>query len=523
VTALSDTDLLKAYAERRLESAFTELVHRHVDFVYSAALRVVYDPHLAEDVTQGVFIALAKQAPDLVARTTLAGWLHRTAQNIASQTVRTIERRRAREQEAIAMNELISSASEAAWEQIAPHLDAALGELTDADRDAVLMRYYEKKTSAEMGSLLGITAEAAQKRVSRAVEELRDFFAKRGVIVGAGGLVVLISANVVQSAPVGLAAAISAAALAGTAVTTSSIIATTTKTIAMTTLQKAVVTTTVAILAGTGIYEARQAARLRDQVQVLQQQKAPMAEQIQELQHERDDATNRLAGLREENEQLHRNTGELLRLRAEATRLRNEATDAAAAAKKAMAAGKDAMAFQSEVRQVLSNTPPIRTLVATSTANVPWNDTVVMGGWKTPGGKRAIVMANVAHKDGSVMITSRILEYTEAAGVKLGLSRFNTDEPLPTKPSTLTSEQANELLKLAQGSEGVDLLAAPRVTTSSGSPAQIQVGGMYSTPSGQKYLTGPVLHVNPNVSPDGQSVQLEMTAELNYLLPIPTH
>ena len=148
MTAQTDHQLLKTYAERRLEPAFTELVRRHVDFVYSAAIRMVRDSHLAEDVTQGVFIALAKQAPDLVERATLAGWLHRTAQNIACQTVRTIERRRAREQESVVMNEHFSASSEAAWEQIEPHLDAALGELSDVDRDAVLLRYFQKKSAA---------------------------------------------------------------------------------------------------------------------------------------------------------------------------------------------------------------------------------------------------------------------------------------------------------------------------------------------------------------------------------------
>src|SRR5205809_585196 len=106
---LTDAQLLRAYAESRSEAAFGELVRRHVDFVYSAARRMVCDPHLAEDVTQGVFMALAKSAWQLANRPVISGWLHRTAQNIAAQTVRTIERRRAREKEAVAMNELLSA------------------------------------------------------------------------------------------------------------------------------------------------------------------------------------------------------------------------------------------------------------------------------------------------------------------------------------------------------------------------------------------------------------------------------
>jgi RNA polymerase sigma factor (sigma-70 family) len=212
VTDQTDSLLLKAYVERRLEAAFNELVHRHVDLVYSAAIRMVRDPHLAEDVTQGAFIALARQASELVERATLAGWLHRTAQNIAAQTVRTIERRRAREQEAFAMSEQISTLPDVWWEQIEPHLDAALGELNDADRDAVVLRYFHKKSAAEIATILGVSDDAAQKRVNRAVEKLREVFAKNKITIGAGSLGISISANAVQAAPVGLAAKILAAA-----------------------------------------------------------------------------------------------------------------------------------------------------------------------------------------------------------------------------------------------------------------------------------------------------------------------
>ncbi len=329
MTDHTDSQLLNAYADRKLEPAFSELVRRHVDFVYSAAVRMVRDPQLAEDVTQGVFIALAKQAPDLVERTTLAGWLHRTAQNIAAQTVRTIERRRSREQEAVAMNEMLST-PDASWEQIEPHLDAALGGLSDVDRDAVCLRYFQKKSAAEIAAILGVSDEAAQKRVSRAVERLREFFAKRGITVGAGGLVVVISANAVQAAPVGLVATISTAALAGTAAATSTLIAATTKTIAMTTFQKTLVAAAVAVLAGVGIYEARQAAQLRDQVQTLQQQQAPLAEQIQQFQGELESASNRVAGMVEELANAKRNNTELLKLRGEITLLRRQVKTAEA-------------------------------------------------------------------------------------------------------------------------------------------------------------------------------------------------
>src|SRR5213083_2977278 len=122
---LTDQQLLRDYTGSRSEAAFAELVRRHVDLVYSAALRMVRDIHLAEDVAQGVFAALAQSAPQLRDRPVLSGWLHRTTQNLAANIVRSDVRRRAREQEAAAMNELHDP--DAVWEQVAPHLDAALG------------------------------------------------------------------------------------------------------------------------------------------------------------------------------------------------------------------------------------------------------------------------------------------------------------------------------------------------------------------------------------------------------------
>src|SRR3974390_2069305 len=109
MNGLTDQQLLRDYAERHSEAAFGELVRRYVDLVYSSALRMVRDAHLAEDVTQGVFVALAQNAEQLADRAVLSGWLHRTAQNIAANAVRADVRRRAREQEAATMNELLSS------------------------------------------------------------------------------------------------------------------------------------------------------------------------------------------------------------------------------------------------------------------------------------------------------------------------------------------------------------------------------------------------------------------------------
>ncbi len=324
MNSLTDQQLLRDYAERRSEASFAELVRRHVDFVYSAALRMVRDAHLAEDVTQSIFVALSKNAGQLTDRPVLSGWLHRTAQNLAANAVRTEVRRRNREQEAVAMNELLAHESDAAWENIALHLDAALGELSEPDRDALLLRYFERKSAREMAQTLGTSEEAAQKRVNRAVERLREFFSKRNVTIGASGLTVLISTNAVQAAPIDLIAVVSSAvSLAGTAVQTSTAIAAT-KTIAMTTLQKTLAATTVTILVGVGGYEALLVSRLREQNQTLRQQQAPLAGQVQRLQREKDETANRLSALADEMQRGKGNSTELLKLRNEVGMLRQQ-------------------------------------------------------------------------------------------------------------------------------------------------------------------------------------------------------
>jgi RNA polymerase sigma factor (sigma-70 family) len=308
----NDLDLLKKFARENSQDAFTEIVRRHVGLVYSAALRQVRSPPLAEEIAQSVFTDLAREAGKLKPNTILTAWLYTVTRRTALNAMRDESRRRLREQIAVEMNNMNATASD--WSEIEPLLDDAMAALDETDRAVILLRYFENKSLREVGEALGASDDAAQKRVSRAVERLREFFSKRNVAIGASGLAVLISANAVQSAPTGLTAAISTASLlSGTAVSTSTVIAAT-KTIAMTTLQKTIVTATVAVLAGGGIYEARQAAQLREQNRALQQQ---------QLQQERDDATNRQSGS---------NEMELLKLRGEVTQLQGGANDPTAVA-----------------------------------------------------------------------------------------------------------------------------------------------------------------------------------------------
>jgi RNA polymerase sigma factor (sigma-70 family) len=210
-----DLTLLREFARNNSEPAFAALVSRHVNLVYSVALRQVRDPHLAEEITQAVFIILARKANSLGDKTILPGWLCRTAR-YASANALTIQRRRQhREQEAYMQSTLNEAEPrhEETWNQIAPLLDGAMEKLGQKDHDALVLRFFENKTFAEVGATLGASEDAAKMRVNRALEKLRKFFTKRGVSSTTATLAGAISANSVQAAPAMLAKTAIAVAL----------------------------------------------------------------------------------------------------------------------------------------------------------------------------------------------------------------------------------------------------------------------------------------------------------------------
>ena len=318
----SDLELLGQYARNQAQDAFTKIVRRHVDLVYSAALRQVRSPQLAEEVAQSVFTDLARNAGKLKPDTVLTAWLYQVTRRTAIDVVRHESRRQRREQIASEMNAMNATAPD--WTHVEPFLDEAMQTLDDTDRAAVLLRYFENKSLREVGQTLGTSDDTAQKRVSRAVEHLRKFLSQRGVAVGASGLAVLIAANAVQAAPVGVAVTVSAAAvLAGTAVSTSTVIAAT-KTIVMTTLQKTLITATIAAVVGTGVYEAHRASTLQGQNQTLQQQQATLTEQIAQLKSDNEGLSNRVAQASRSPPLSSERLRELLKLRGEVGVLRRQ-------------------------------------------------------------------------------------------------------------------------------------------------------------------------------------------------------
>lgn len=234
----TDSELLQRFTQSQSQDAFAALVQRHMSLVYSAALRQVRSAELAEEVAQAVFIALARQASDLRQDTLLAAWLYEVTRRKSVDVVRGESRRQARERRILEEGHLI--ATESTWSEISPLLDEAMDALEESDRTALVLRYFENLSLKEVGQALAISDDAAQKRVSRAVDTLRAGLVSRGLSIASASLIGLLSGSAVQSAPALLIGKV--AILATTSTSTSSFASTTlTYTFAMKTLTKTLI------------------------------------------------------------------------------------------------------------------------------------------------------------------------------------------------------------------------------------------------------------------------------------------
>ena len=196
--ARSDAELLRQFVETNSDEAFSELFRRHVDWIYSVALRQTGDRESAEDVTQAVFNVLARKAATLKRETVLSGWLFRVVRYTAIDAMRMEFRRRQREQTAATT---IANEPDATWEEIAPLVDECLSNIRGADQRAILLRFYEQKSWREVGVALGVHENTARVRVDRALEKLKSLLQRNGVRSATSVLSAMLLANMIQSAP----------------------------------------------------------------------------------------------------------------------------------------------------------------------------------------------------------------------------------------------------------------------------------------------------------------------------------
>jgi RNA polymerase sigma factor (sigma-70 family) len=318
--------LLRRFACEHSQDAFTALVNRHLNLVYSAALRQIRSPQLAEEVSQSVFSRLASKAAELAPDTVLTAWLYTVTRHAAIDLVREESRRRAREQLALEMTDMSTPASD--WTRLEPLLDEAMHFLSEEDRTAILLRYFDNKSLREVGEVFDVSEDAAQKRVVRALERLRGHLSKRRVEIGTAGLAAILATNAVHAAPVQLAGAVAVSAFAASAglgaVGTAAAV---THPITMTTIQKSIFIAVTIGAVGVGLHQALQASRLRKEVQALrqgQQEQGVLLDQVKALRQQRDQTSHELADVSRELAAFKKNPAEVQKLRGEVGRLKKE-------------------------------------------------------------------------------------------------------------------------------------------------------------------------------------------------------
>ena len=324
---MNDWELLKDYCRNGSEEAFATLVNRHLDLVYSAALRQVRSPEAAQDVTQSVFADLARSAHRLKPDTLLPAWLYEVTRRTAIDLIRKESRRQSREQRGLEMTDMNTGSSD--WTHIEPLLDEAMESLRPTDRAAVVLRYFQNKSLREVGQSLGLSEDSAQKRVSRATERLRHFLSKRGITVGTSGLALALTANAVQSAPTGLGSLVCSASIISGVTFQQATTLGVTKAIAMTTIQKCSIGAVLAGVLGTGIYQTQKATRFQALSLELEQQQAPLTEEVRQLRQAQEQARGKLEQAQQEIEQLRRETAELPKLRGQMARLQQDSVELA--------------------------------------------------------------------------------------------------------------------------------------------------------------------------------------------------
>jgi RNA polymerase sigma factor (sigma-70 family) len=447
----SSEELLAVYAERRAEEVFHELVRRHIALVYNTALRVANgDAHLAQDVAQTVFSDLARKAASISSGTVVSGWLYQHTWFTASKMIRTERRRQMREQNISTMQS--GTSDETDQTELQSALDDALTSLKPEERDVVVLRYFEQVELRRIGALFGISEDAAQKRVARAVEKLRDVFAARGLTVSGAALTTFLSSQSL-AAPPALASVISSSAIvaaaSGTGVGLAAFLAGT--------KGKLAVAAACALAVGTPLVWQQQKVNALNaeigRLSAVVSSNEVLRVEIERLRGETLSAAER--------EEMNRRFLELQRLRGEITMLRNQAAEAVArGATKSPTDLAEGKFEASEVPQVLLETR----------------------------------VAELSHERMATLLKTGFPAVADP-------NNFNLK---------MNAETAATVLRLFEESEGVDLLAAPRMTTLDGREARVSVTDELALPDGSALPLGLEVNFFPTVLPDKQSTHLKI-------------
>lgn len=438
-----DNELLRLYTKTGSEAAFSELVQRHVNLVYSAALRQVGgDAHLAHDAAQSVFIDLARKAHSLARRSNLSGWLYTSAYFAAGKIARTENRRRQREEQFM-QDPSSETAPEGDWQKLRPLLDDVMHDLNEADREAILLRYFENRAFADVGAKLNVNENTARMRVERALEKLRSLLAHRGITAGAT-LAAIISANAVQTAPASLATNLASASLAGAGTFT---------------LSKLLTATKFKVGAGALVVAGALTAlvvqhREKENLRVQNQQ---MSSQISQLNASNTELSNRLSSASNAETLTDAQLNELLKLRAEVARLR--------------AAKESAL-----------------TVAAPASGDPPQTN-------------KTVITLNAAF----IAVPADFLRNLQVDGL-----------PGINGSGLLSDTQWQLIYETTKKSPEMQILALPRITTSSGVTASLSQT-THVPLNGTNADAGVMLDVTPFYSPDSSVFTLNIAAQLSQL------
>ena len=500
---IDDKELLARYVKQGSQDSFAELVARHLNFVYSTALRQVRISQAAEDVTQLVFANLARKAGSLPNNVVLAGWLHRDARFTALDMLRSEKRRQVREQEASAVNTHAPNA-DPGWEQIRPLLDEALNRMSSRDRDVLLLRFFEQRSLKEVGTALGSGEDAARKRVARALEKLRAFLVRRGVTTSGSALSVAMAANGVLAAPASLAMSIAGSspaaggALAGGAFTVKLF-----KGLTMSQIKTAVLAIAAATGIATVVIQHLDAAKLRAENRGLLEQNQILAQ----LQSENERLSNIVA--HPDQSSLSRaQFMELMRLRGEIGQLR--------VGLRAALAAKSATGDHQIPPSVKNETPddPSQPFTATLTAHVENGEALLTGGWSTAPGKRTFILMTPAIKEaGRVFVGTYTIEIPEEQLGQFGMDQFKADGRDSSIQNVLNQADSETLLQALKTPPDGVVVTRSNIDSPPGIHGEITMGQDESSDASSakpKYLIG----LTSNMSTDQKAVDLSINEQV---------
>lgn len=504
---MNDQELLRQYANDGSEAAFAELVRRHLNLVYSVAMRQLNDASAAQEVAQAVFCLLARKAGQLRDQAVPGAWLYLTACHKSREHRRAEKRRRHREQEAATMQELnVQDNEQNTWQLLAPLLDDAMESLGEGERQAVILRFFEQRPFREIGEVLGLEEDGARKRVDRALHKLRAHLCRCGVTISAAAITTAITSRAVQAAPAGLATTVATAATLSNAALHSSASASV-KAIAMTTLQKPFVVTAIVLATATVVFQWKEIHQLHTDAAGLRS----TAERATRLQEENDRLRREAE---EQSQEVETELSELLRLRNRTAQLAGE-LQRYKATSATNSVGNATTASVSEAGQ--TNEP----FFISVTNRVSNGQMLVAGGWSRQQGRRTYFLTTPTIGAGTnpsnvntVLLKSYVVEAPDAVWDRLGWGTVKSDTRQSTSVWGFAPDQTAEVMKTLRKTKGVDFLSSPTISVLDGQQGTLAVNYQTQYTDGQEFNEPFTVQITPRVAPDGGSLDLELNAQL---------